>query len=38
MMFYQVDDKVLYDQDLEICKMDLWAWWLGSTARPEENR
>ena len=38
MMFHQVDGEDLCDQGLEICEMDLWAWRLGSMAKPEGNR
>ena len=37
-MFHQVDGEKLCDQGLEIIETDLWAWKLGSIAKPEENR
>ena len=37
-MFYQVDGKELYDKGLKIVETNPWAWWLGSMARPEDNK
>ena len=36
-MFHQMDGKKLYDKSLEIVETYLWAWWLGSMARPKGN-
>ena len=38
MMFHQVDGKKFYNKGLKIVETNLWAGWLGSMARLEENK